>query len=311
MFTIAKTHPTEMRDSGEIVGGSPTTVTALRIDDARSLLSRVWAADRLVTGAGLFLLALLVPISLGLVLDPREIGGAPVWLKPAKFALSTGVYTLTLAWVFTYLADWPRTRRVVGRSTAAVLLLEVAIIALQAWRGTTSHFNVGTPLDATLFAVMGIAIFAQTTASVAVAVALWRHSFADRALGWALRLGMTTTIVGALVGGLMTGPTEAQVAEARAGGRLALAGAHTVGAPDGGPGLPVTGWSTAHGDLRAPHFVGLHAVQALPFLTLVAFRRRDAETRTRLTLAAAAAYALVFVALLVQATRGLPLVPLG
>ena len=87
----------------------------------------------------------------------------------------------------------------------------------------------------------------------------------------------------------MTGPTEAQVAEARAGGRLSLAGAHTVGAPDGVPGLPVTGWSTAHGDLRVPHFVGLHAVQAMPFLTLVAFRRRDDAARTRLTLAAAAA----------------------
>ena len=276
-----------------------------------TLLARLWAADRLLTGSGLFLLALLIPMAFGLLLDPREIGGAPAWLKPAKFALSLGVYSLTLAWVFTYLTDRPRSRRIVGRITAVVMLVEVAIIALQAARGTTSHFNVGAPLDAILFSIMGIAIFVQTFASVAVATALWRQRFADRAFGWALRLGMTMTIVGALTGGLMTRPTDAQLAEASASGRIVLAGAHTVGAPDGGPGLPVTGWSTRHGDLRVAHFVGLHAIQLLPMLTLVAFRGQREQTRVRLTLSAALAYVLVFVALLIQALRGFPLVALG
>ena len=35
-----------------------------------------------------------------------QIGGAPAWLKPAKFAASIAIYTLTLAWVFTYLPEW-------------------------------------------------------------------------------------------------------------------------------------------------------------------------------------------------------------
>ena len=153
-----------------------------------------------------------------MLVDPRIITGAPAWLKPFKFAISTAIYSLTLAWIFGWLSDWPRVRRVVGWTTAIVFVLEVAIIDAQAWRGTTSHFNVSTPLDAVLFFVMGGAILLQTLVSVAVAVALWRQRFTDRALGWALRLGMTLTIVGALTGPLMTRPTAAQLADARAGG---------------------------------------------------------------------------------------------
>ncbi len=276
----------------------------------RRLLTRLWEEDPLLTGTGLFLLATSLPTLLGLWIDPRDITGAPAWLKPTKFAISTGIYTLTLAWVFTYLPGWTKTRRLVGRVTIVTLLLEIGVIDAQAWRGTTSHFNVGTPLDAALFAMMGIAILLQTLASVGVAVALWRQPFVDRALGWALRLGMTITIVGALSGGLMTSPTPAQLDLAKATGHLALAGGHTVGAPDGGEGLPLTGWSTRHGDLRVPHFVGLHALQVLPLIPLALPRRGSARSRTKITIGTSALYALAFVGLLIQALVGVPLVAL-
>ena len=141
-------------------------------------------------------------------------------------------------------------------------------------------------------------------------MALWRQPFADPALGWALRLGLVVTVLGAFTGGLMTRPTAAQIADARATHQMPLSGAHTVGAPDGGPGLPLTGWSTRHGDVRVPHFIGLHAWQALPLFVLLVLRRGSDRTRTALAIAAAGAYAAVFVGLLVQALRGLPVLPL-
>jgi hypothetical protein len=274
----------------------------------RDLLARLVRTDPLLMGTALAQLLLLVLALAGLWLDPRIVTGAPAWLKPTKFALSTAIYMVTLTWVFTYLPNWPRVRRFTSRGTALVFIGEVGIIDLQAWRGTTSHFNVATPLDATLFAVMGIGILIQTVASGVVAVALWRQHFADRGIGWALRWGATLSILGALVGGLMTRPTEPQLAEARLSHRLPIAGAHTVGAPDGGPGWPVTGWSTVHGDLRVPHFVGLHALQLLPFLAFLLRHRRE-SARVGLIHGAAAAYGLLFAWLLAQALAGHPVLP--
>jgi hypothetical protein len=275
-----------------------------------STLTRLWRTDPLLVGAGLFLAALTVPFGLGLLLDPRIIAGAPAWLKPLKFAVSTAIYAFTLAWVFTFLPERRRMRRIVGSGTAAAFVVELVLIGGQAWRGTTSHFNVATPFDAVVFGVMGLVIVAQTLLAVGLAVALWRQPFADPALGWALRLGIVVTVLGAFTGGLMTRPTAAQIAGARVTHQMPLSGAHTVGAPDGGPGLPLTGWSTRHGDVRVPHFIGLHAWQVLPLFVLLVLRRGSDRTRTALAVGAAGVYAAVFVGLLVQALRGLPVVPM-
>lgn len=259
---------------------------------------------------GVLLLALAVPSAAGLWLDSRMITGAPAWLKPTKFALSTGVYALTLAWYLAALSEWRRIGAVARYTTVVVMWLEIAVIDLQAWRGVPSHFNVSTPLNAVLFGVMGSAIFTQTATAAAVAWAAWRQRFADAPFGWALRFGMTLTIAGALTGALMTQPSAAQLADARSTGHMAAAGAHTVGGPDGGPGLPGVGWSTVHGDLRVPHFVGLHAMQVLPLVALLLNlgRRRPEPLRRRLVLAASAIYGVAFLALLGLAWTGIPLI---
>jgi hypothetical protein len=268
-------------------------------------LQTLWQSDAKLTALGLAMIVLLAITGMALVVDPRHITGAPAWLKPAKFAASIAIYTLTLAWVFSYLREWIRTRTIVSWIATVVFVIEIIIIDVQAWRGTTSHFNVSTPLDGILFSIMGLAIVVQTLSTLAVAVALWRHNFSDRAFGWALRLGIVITIVGAMAGGLMTRPTGAQLDAARAGNRMLVSGAHTVGASDGGPGLPGTGWSTDHGDLRVAHFIGLHALQMLPLMALVFIRRGWHEVkRVRLVWSMAASYAALFALLMWQALRG-------
>ena len=271
-------------------------------------IAKLWIASAPLTTVGVLMLPALLGAVAGLWLDPRTITGAPAWLKPAKFAASIAIYSFTLAWVFTYLPDWPRMRRIVGWTTAVAMLVEIVIIDAQAWRGVASHFNVSTPLDGALFTIMGLTIVIQTVTSIAVAVALWRQPLPEGALAWALRFGMTITIVGALAGGLMTRPTTQQLDRARTTHQMPVAGAHTVGAPDGGPALPGTGWSSQHGDLRVAHFVGLHALQALMLVALVLPRRWSASLRARVMKLTSASYAALFVILIWQALRGQSLI---
>ena len=269
-----------------------------------STLRRLWRTDAPLTATGVLMLAALAGLIVAMTLDQRTITGAPVWLKPGKFAISIAIYCFTLAWIFTLLPGWPRMRRLVGWTAAIVFIVEVAIIAVQAGRGTTSHFNTATIFDGVLFSIMGVAIVTQTITSVAVAVALWRQPLSNRVLGRALRLGMIITIAGASIGGLMTRPTAQQMAAVRESGNMPIAGAHTVGAPDGGRGLPITGWSRDHGDIRVAHFFGLHALQVLVVCGLLIGRaRRPESVRLGLVSVAAGGYVLLIVLLLWQALR--------
>ena len=80
---------------------------------------------------------------------------------------------------------------------------------------------------------------------------------------------------------------------------------HTVGAADGGPGLPYVNWSTTFGDLRIAHFLGLHALQALPIAGWLLRGRLNGSLAW--TIAAGVGYALAVVGLFALAAAGLPL----
>src|SRR3954468_1939118 len=84
---------------------------------------------------------------IGIFIDHRIVTGAPVWLKPAKFAISIAIYSYTLAWICTYLTPVPRYLKMFTWITVISFVIEIVIIDLQAARGTTSHFNRVTALD--------------------------------------------------------------------------------------------------------------------------------------------------------------------
>ncbi len=248
-------------------------------------------------------LALLAGSVVMLLADGHQVLGAPAWMKPAKFALSVGLAAPVLAWIIAQLPG--RRVRTGGTIMAFVVALELVIISVQAARGVPSHFNQSSALDGVLFSIMGVGITVFWLIELWIAVVAFRHAFASPARTWAIRLGLVGTLTGGAVGYLMTAPTSIQRAQMRAGERPALIGGHAVGVPDGGPGLPVTGWSSQGGDLRVPHFFGLHALQVLPLIGVLLERRRRRGARPVVALGVAW-LGLTLVALS-HALRGQPL----
>ncbi len=218
----------------------------------------------------------------GFLLDPRVITGAPAWLKPMKFAISISIYCFTLLWMLTFVQGRTRLVGLISWVTAIALFVEMVLIAGAAAFGTTSHFNVSTSLHAAVWATMAVSIVLVWTMNLLTAVLLLIQRMPDPAFAWALRLGLVVSLVGMGVAFLMTTETPAQERAAdRAGIDAPIQGAHSVGMEDGGPGLPITNWSTTGGDLRVPHFVGLHGLQALPLAGFLLAFFAPAWLRTR------------------------------
>jgi hypothetical protein len=130
------------------------------------------------------------------------------------------------------------------------MIVEMATIAVQAARGVPSHFNVTSALNGAIFTVMGAFIGLNTLANLAIFLLFFSPTMQlDRSVKLAWQCGLLFLVLGSISGVLMV-----------------VKLAHTVGAPDGGPGLPFVNWSTIAGDIRVAHFFTLHGLQLIPLV---------------------------------------------
>jgi hypothetical protein len=150
---------------------------------------------------------------------------------------------------------------------------------------------------------MGASVAVLFFAHLVIAVVALRQRIGDRATTYAIQWGLGLALLGMLAAVPMLTPLQDPGIEG-------ITGSHSVGVPDGGPGMPITGWSTTGGDLRIGHFIGLHGMQALPILAFLLARygrRLDEAMRGRLVVLAGASYGVLVVLVTWQALRGQPL----
>jgi hypothetical protein len=176
--------------------------------------------------------------------------GINAWIKPFKFFSSVWIFCWTMGWYLHYLKTPSKTRNY-SWMVVVIMTFELLVITWQAANGRLSHFNISTPLYSILFSAMGIAITILTFWTLIIGIRFLRRKDIDlpESYLWGIRIGIILFVVFSFEGGIMA---------ARLG--------HTIGSPDGGPGIPVLNWSTAFGDLRVAHFFGIHSLQILPLV---------------------------------------------
>jgi len=194
------------------------------------------------------LIAALICLVLSQV-TTTEVLGINAYIKPTKFFVSGTIFAWTIAWVMSYLPS-QKTVKPYSWFLVLVFTFEEVYILYKASIGRLSHFDISTPMNGMLFGLMGIVISILTLWTLYIGVLFFVRNFPSlsKPYLWGIRLGILLFVVFAFEGLLM-------------GSMLS----HTVGAVDGGEGLPITNWSKNNGDLRIAHFFGMHALQIVPF----------------------------------------------
>jgi len=203
-------------------------------------------------------LGMLVFSIIGMMIDDRQLLGENVWLKPTKFAVSIPIYCITIALLLSIYPYTFKTKQRISRLIGWVLILEVPLVMIQAFRGVRSHFNATTLFDGIIFGSMGLLILINTLVLFYMMWTAFTKDFnSSKLMQRAVQFGWVGMIVSII-----------------AGQQMLAANGHSVGVPDGGAGIPVTHWSTEGGDWRAVHFLGMHGIQFLPLTAYLVERQK-------------------------------------
>ncbi|WP_322113424.1 hypothetical protein [Leptospira soteropolitanensis] len=209
-----------------------------------------------------------------LFLDTRTLLGANVWIKPLKFSLSLGLYSMTTVWVMVkFLKDWKFNRRIQIALTITALI-EIVLITFQASRAELSHFNVTNIWNQIVYSVMGTSISIFWAFHLWMGYSIFRKESITKSVKESLVWGMFIAGFGMIIGFFMTTPRPDQL-EAMKQGIFATSGSHQFGSGDPGEGILFFGWSTKLGDMRVPHFFGMHVMQLFVFLAAYLINKKD------------------------------------
>jgi len=217
------------------------------------------AGSRLLVGAGLILILsglLHIPVW---IFDGSDWEGSVSWRKPILFGISTGMTLWSIGWICGAIKRdrFAKLDLVVSFATAVSLVIEVALITLQQWRGAASHFNQATEFDGRIDGVMFVLICIAFLGIVYFGIRSFGFLSLDDGFALAVRSGMVFLILSCIIGFVISsyGYTRIQAGLAP----------ETVG---------------QSGVTKFPHGVAIHVLQILP---AIVFLLRKLSVRSDIT----------------------------
>ena len=206
---------------------------------------------------GFFILGAVPFYLIMMLIDPRQVDEISVWLKPTKFGVSLGLYSLTLA----FFASWMREgamrtvwHQIVLWIFAVSMTFEFFWLLSASVLGIRSHYNYDGGLFTILYPLSGLAAFFLVLAAMFMGYSVLRarkdaaNPALAEAIGWGLVL---TFVLTPMFGFILSSPMG------------------DFGGSKFGYGEGVFGWRMPGGDLRAVHFLATHACHVLPAIGFV------------------------------------------
>ncbi len=247
--------------------------------------------NSLLANAGSFFLIVAICLGIYACFNSTIVLGINSMIKPIKFALSTWIYSWTLAYLLYYVNNQNKVKWF-SYLSVFVMLYENGVITIQAFQGKISHFNQSEIVGGILYALMGIFIVWLTTATLVLTLRfIFQKTYSISApFALSIKIGLLLFVVFSFFGGYMS-----------------MLNTHNVGGKIGGPGLPLINWSTLYGDLRVAHFFGIHSLQIIPFVGFyIANKVKDERKATNLVWIVAVLYFIFITAIAIQSLMGLP-----
>ncbi|AYY13794.1 hypothetical protein EF847_14915 [Actinobacteria bacterium YIM 96077] len=210
--------------------------------------------------------------------------GPVSWRKATTFGLSFGLTLITVVWVSSFLCLSSRERKVLIGTFAAVCTLETALVTMQVWRGTPSHFNQETTFDTAVSRALaaGGAVIVIVIATLTV-MSFRANPTVERRMRLALRMGFIALDLSLLIGAAMI-----------------VEGVTQVYAGNQHEAYEVAGF------LKPGHAATMHGILILPALAwLTSFTGWPESRRDAFVHIGVAGYALFAVAIIIDSFSGL------
>lgn len=271
---------------------------AMAFDRPTSRLQTLFRDEPVFVITTLLLAAMMIPAYFAYLAETRTFNGINLWIKPLKFMSSAALFTATLAVFMPFMDRADRARRSVNTAVwiiSVFLVLEILYITFRASRAEASHYNRENLIGIVLYAWMGITILISTVLSgwLGWLILKAKEPTSYPGLRYAVGLGL---VVGTALGSITAMYMSSQT------------GHWVGGVQSDSDGSLLFGWARAGGDLRVAHFIGLHAMQGIPFIGWLASRLTPSHTRTIVTSTAVLWTAATF-AVFAQALVGKPFLP--